>query len=87
MTLREKLQKIAEPYDLFPDLTEKEKMEIHIAVLAEKHGIALAPIVRCFECAHWGGNETDNVGSCDCDALIRHRSFYCAAGDRRRDNG
>ena len=87
MTLREKLQKIAEFYDLFPDLTENEKMENHIFVLAEKYGIALSPIVRCGKCTHWSGNETDNVGSCDCDALIRNRNFYCAAGDRRRDDG
>lgn len=35
MTLREKLAKIAQPYDLFPDLSKEEKARNRRLVVAE----------------------------------------------------
>ena len=41
-------------------------------------------IVRCHECKHWFENGSD-LASCDCDALLRHKDFFCANGERRKE--
>ena len=43
-------------------------------------------IVRCGECKHWFDNGTD-LCSCDRDALLRRRDFFCADGEQRESNG
>ena len=83
MTLKEKLQEITkntESYDLFADLTEKEKMCSRLSVLAEYYDLEVAPVVRCKHCEHWAGNDEDIYASCDRDALVRHMNFFCAEG-------
>ncbi len=37
------------------------------------------PVVTCGECKHWFENGSDYC-SCDRDALLRERDFFCAAG-------
>lgn len=39
-------------------------------------------VVRCKDCKHWFDNGTD-YGSCDQDALVRHKCFFCFLGERR----
>lgn len=43
------------------------------------------PVVTCGECKHWFENGTDYC-SCDRDALLRERDFFCAAGEKREEN-
>lgn len=43
-------------------------------------------VVRCRDCKHWFDNGTDYC-SCDCDALIRHKDFFCAYGVRMDGDG
>ena len=43
------------------------------------------PVVRCGECKHWFENGTDYC-SCDRDALLRERDFFCAAGEKREES-
>lgn len=40
------------------------------------------PVVNCGECKHWFDNGTD-LCSCDRDALLRRRDFFCADGARK----
>lgn len=43
---------------------------------------------RCANCKHWFDNGT-NLASCDRDALLREKDFFCAAweqGDRKQTN-
>lgn len=43
------------------------------------------PVVTCGECKHWFENGTDYC-SCDRDALLRERDFFCAAGEKREES-
>ena len=46
------------------------------------------PVVRCKDCKHWGESAASKkLGSCDCDALLRSENFFCAAGERRGNDG
>jgi len=42
------------------------------------------PVVTCGECKHWFENGSDYC-SCDRDALLRERDFFCAAGEKREE--
>lgn len=59
-------------------------------IMAVRGGLVTAPaadvakIVRCGECKHWFDNGTD-LCSCDRDALLRRRDFFCADGERRNN--
>lgn len=44
------------------------------------------PVVRCGECEHWWDNGTD-LCSCERDALLRRRDFFCADGERKDGDG
>lgn len=46
----------------------------------------VVPVVRCGECKHWYENGTD-LCSCDRDALLRRRDFFCADGERKDGDG
>lgn len=46
---------------------------------------AVRPVVTCGECKHWFENGTDYC-SCDRDALLRERDFFCAAGEKREES-
>lgn len=46
----------------------------------------VAPVVRCGECEHWWDNGTD-LCSCERDALLRRRDFFCADGKRKDGDG
>ena len=46
----------------------------------------VVPVVRCGECKHWFDNGTD-LCSCDRDALLRRRDFFCADGARMDGDG
>lgn len=43
------------------------------------------PVITCGECKHWFENGTDYC-SCDRDALLRERDFFCAAGEKREES-
>ena len=43
------------------------------------------PVVTCGECKHWFENGSDYC-SCDRDALLRERDFFCAAGEKREES-
>ena len=43
------------------------------------------PVITCGECTHWLENGTDYC-SCDRDALLRERDFFCAAGEKRQES-
>ena len=44
----------------------------------------VAEIVRCKDCKYWANAPfSDGFNSCEKDALIRYRDFYCACGERR----
>jgi len=43
------------------------------------------PVVTCGECKHWFENGTDYC-SCDRDALLRERDFFCADGEKREES-
>ena len=43
-------------------------------------------VVRCNDCKHWyDAPAMDEYNSCELDALIRHKDFYCANAERRAD--
>ena len=47
----------------------------------------VVPVVRCAECKHWAESQTSaEYGSCDCDALLRWRDFYCASGAKMEES-
>ena len=39
--------------------------------------------MKCGDCKHWFDNGTDYC-SCDRDALLRERNFFCAAWERKK---
>ena len=43
------------------------------------------PVITCGKCKHWVENGTDYC-SCDRDALLRERDFFCAAGEKREES-
>ena len=43
------------------------------------------PVITCGECKHWFENGTDYC-SCDRDALLRERDFFCADGEKREES-
>ena len=43
------------------------------------------PVITCGECKHWFENGTDYC-SCDRDALLRERDFFCAAWEKREES-
>lgn len=43
------------------------------------------PVITCGECKHWFENGTDYC-SCDRDALLRERDFFCAAGEKKEES-
>ena len=55
----------------------------------------LKEVIPCCKCEHWAESASCiNYGSCDRDALIRHKDFYCADAELakevewiKRDNG
>ena len=48
----------------------------------------VVPVVRCQDCKHWTRIKRDCIlASCELDALVRCEDFYCAAGERRKDDG
>lgn len=48
---------------------------------------AQSEIIRCKECKHWyDAPAIDEYNSCELDALIRHKDFYCANAERRTDD-
>jgi len=63
----------------------------HVGLLAAARAIEsipaadVRPVVRCGECKHWFENGTDYC-SCDRDALLRERDFFCAAGEKREES-
>jgi len=45
---------------------------------------ASVEIIRCGECKHWTESQTSaEYGSCDRDALLRWRDFFCADSERK----
>lgn len=52
---------------------------------------AQSAIVHCRECKHWFDDGVDFAGStkelasCNCDALLRRKDFFCANGERRTE--
>lgn len=41
-------------------------------------------LIRCKDCKHWHDAPTsDGYNSCEKDALIRHKDFFCAAAERK----
>ena len=77
-------------YESIADLVERAINSIPAADVAERaSGIIgvipaadVRPVVTCGECKHWVENGTDYC-SCDRDALLRERDFFCAAGEKR----
>ena len=55
------------------------------AVLEEYPAADVRPVITCGECKHWFENGTDYC-SCDRDALLRERDFFCAAGEKREES-
>ena len=43
------------------------------------------PVVTCGECKHWFEFPGQDFCSCDRDALLRHRDFWCAGGEPREE--
>lgn len=62
-----------------------DKADVTMAVLRVRASDAV-PVVRCGECKHWFENGTD-LCSCDRDALLRSRDFFCADGERKYGDG
>ena len=60
--------------------------EALIEALSRVPAADVAPVVRCGECKHWFDNGTD-LCSCDMDALLRRRDFFCADGERKDGDG
>lgn len=43
-------------------------------------------VIRCKDCKHWyDAPVIKEYNSCELDALIRHKDFYCANAERRTD--
>lgn len=55
-------------------------------VLEAQPTVDAVPVIRCKDCKHWTVTCDDDYQSCECDALIRHKDFYCAMAERK-DNG
>lgn len=54
------------------------------AVFDDVPAADVRPVITCGECKHWVENGTDYC-SCDRDALLRERDFFCAAGEKREE--
>lgn len=78
-------------------LDELEKTSHHNSVLWPGHveecrealrsipAADVRPVITCRECKHWFENGTDYC-SCDRDALLRERDFFCAAAEKREES-
>lgn len=66
------------PKGLIPRCSYYEKMQSIPAA-------DVRPVVTCGECKHWFENGTDYC-SCDRDALLRERDFFCAGGEKRGES-
>ena len=41
-------------------------------------------LIRCKDCRYWyDAPASDGYNSCEMDALIRHKDFYCADAERK----
>lgn len=46
--------------------------------------ITITDLIRCKDCKHWfNAPVNDEYNSCEEDALIRHKDFFCANGELR----
>lgn len=44
-------------------------------------------LIRCKDCKHWfNAPVSDGYNSCEKDALIRYKDFFCANGELRGDS-
>ena len=55
-------------------------------VIDEFPNADVVEVVRCKDCKYWFNAPTaDDFNSCEQDALIRHKDFFCACGERRSE--
>lgn len=57
--------------------------EYIVKVTDDGECVTVGELVRCKDCKHWTVTSEDDYQSCECDALIRHKDFYCARAERK----
>lgn len=67
--------------------------QMHVPILVDWDDIKdhmaksdIVEVVRCKDCKYWYTFQTtDDYNSCEQDALLRHKDFFCAAAERKED--